>query len=222
VFQRFVSLAYNQLSDLLDGRVVTTKARTESPVKRPTNNLFARTPEGQKTPKMLEVERRLGRTLEEDFREYHLEKGWGQQRIANRWGVRANLVFWTNPRNRSRCWAEMLNLPVRRAANQSEPHVPEAPRQAKCEVCEELGEYFDGAHWISAAAGGGTQRFNILRLCPNCHRKLDRDDPITYQQAKEALLFREAKRILETGRDSKAKVEELAKVCEAIINRKIT
>lgn len=171
---------------------------------------------------MLEVELRLGRTLEEDFREYHLEKGWGQQRIANRWGVRANLVFWSSPRNRSRCWAEMLNLPVRRAGNQPNLPAPEAVRQARCEVCEEVGEFFDGAHWISAAAGGGMQHFNILRLCPNCHRKLDRDDPITTQKAKEALLFREAKRVLETGRDSKAKVEELAKVCEAIIRREIT
>jgi len=191
-------------------------------MKSPLKNQFARTPEGQKTPKMLEVEQRLGRTLEEDFREYHIEKGWGQQRIASRWGVRKNLVFCSNPRTRNRCWVEMLNLPVRRAKDQSDPPAPGADHRIKCEVCEEYGEHFDGAHWISAAAGGGTQRFNILRLCPNCHRKLDRGDPTTTERAKEALLFRETTRILETGRDSKAKQKELVKVCEAIVTRKVT
>jgi hypothetical protein len=191
-------------------------------MKRPLNKLFARTPEGQKTPKMLEVEQRLGRTLEEDFREYHIEKGWGQQRIANRWGVRKNLVFCSNLRTRNRCWAEMLDLPVRRTEEQSDPPAPEAGHRVKCEVCEEYGEHFDRAHWISDAAGGGTQRFNILRLCPNCHRKLDRDDPTTTERAKEALLFREAKRILKIGRNSKAEQKELVKVCEAIVTRKVT
>lgn len=191
-------------------------------MKRPLNNLFVRTPKGQKTPKMLEVEQHLGRTLEEDFREYHVERGWGQQRIANRWGVRKNQIFCSNPRARNRCWAEMLNLPVRRAKEQSDLPVPEADQRAICEVCEEYGEHFDGAHWISAAAGGGTQSFNMLRLCPNCHRKLDRDDPTTTERAKEALLFREARRILETGRHSKAKQKELVKVCEAIVTRKVT
>lgn len=191
-------------------------------MKRISNNLFVRTPEGQKTPKMLEVEQRLGRTLEEDFREYHVEKGWGQIRIANRWGVRRNLVFCSNPRTRNRSWAEMLNLPVRRVEEQSDPPPPEADNRVKCEVCEEHEEHFDGAHWISARAGGGTQSFNILRLCPNCHRKLDRDDPTTTERAKEVLLFREARRILETGRDSNAKQKELVKVCEAIVKRKVT
>ena len=190
-------------------------------MKRQSNNLFVRTPEGQKTPKMLEVEQRLGRTLEEDFREYHVEKGWGQQRIAIRWGVRKNLVFCSNPRARTRCWVEMLELPVRRVDEQSDPSAWQVDRRVKCEICEEHGEHFDGAHWIGAAAGGGTQGFNILRLCPNCHRKLDRDDPTTTERAKEALLFRETKRILETGRDSNAKQKELVKVCEAIVTRKV-
>lgn len=183
---------------------------------------FKQTPEGKKTPKMLEVEQHLGRTFEEDFREYHVEKGWGQQRIATRWGVRKNLVFTSNPRTRNRCLAEMLNLPVRRVQEKSNALSPQADHRLKCEVCEEYGEFFDGAHWIGASAGGGTQGFNILLLCPNCHRKLDRDDPTTTERAKEALLFREARRLIETGRDSDAKRKELVKVCEAIVTRKIT
>jgi len=189
---------------------------------RPSNKLFVRTPEGQKTPRMLEVEQRLGRTLEEDFREYYIEKDWGQIRIAKRWGIPRNSIFYSNLRNGSRSWTEMLNLPVKSVEEQSDSSAPKADHRLKCEVCEEHGEHFDGAHWISDRTGGGTQSFNILRLCPNCHRKLDRDDPTTTERAKEALLFREARRILETGRDSNAKQKELVKVCEAIITRKVT
>jgi hypothetical protein len=190
-------------------------------MKRTSNGLFVRTPKGQKTPKMLEVERRLGRTLEEDFRDCYVEKGWGQIRLAKKWGVPRNLVFFSSERNGSRSWVEMLNLPVRRGEEQSDSPASEADHRLKCEVCEEHGEHFDEAHWISATAGGGTQSFNILRLCPNCHRKLDRNDPTTTERAKEVLLFREVRRILETGRDSDAKQKELVKVSEAIVTRKV-
>jgi hypothetical protein len=192
---------------------------------------FVRTAAGQKTPKMLEVEQMLGRTLEEDFREYHLEKGWGQKRLADRWGVRKNLIFCSNPRARNRCWAEILSLPVRRIEAESvllnQKPVPKqkavsAVSKPKCEACNEQGTHFDRAHWISAASGGSTQRFNILRLCPNCHRKLDRDDATTIERCKASLLYREAKRILNDGTDSHSNQTELVRVCEAIITRKVT
>ena len=189
---------------------------------------FVRTPVGQKTPKMLEVEQMLGRTLEEDFREYHLEKGWGQKRLADRWGVKKNLIFCSNPRARARSWAEILNLPVRRIEAESvrlnQKAVPKqnAVSKRKCEACNEQGTHFDRAHWISAASGGSTQRFNILRLCPNCHRKLDRDDATTIERCKESLLYRETKRILDDGTDSHSIQMELVRVCEAIIRRKVT
>jgi hypothetical protein len=77
-------------------------------MKHTNTGAFQRTPEGQKTLKMLEVERRLGRTLEEDFHEYHLEKDWGQKRIAKRWGVLPNTAFVSRARNGFRCWAEIL------------------------------------------------------------------------------------------------------------------
>jgi hypothetical protein len=83
-------------------------------MKRASTGQFLPTPKGQKTPKMKEVERHLGRTLEEDFHEYHLEKGWGQKRIANRWGVPRNLIFSTSTRGGRRSWVTMLDLPVRR------------------------------------------------------------------------------------------------------------
>ena len=52
-----------------------------------------RIPKGQKTPKMLEIEKRIGRTLEEDYREHYTKKGWGQTRIAHRWRVPKVLIF---------------------------------------------------------------------------------------------------------------------------------
>jgi hypothetical protein len=41
---------------------------------------------GVKTPRMLKVEARIGRTLEVDFADYYVEQGWGQKRLSKRWG----------------------------------------------------------------------------------------------------------------------------------------
>ena len=180
------------------------------------------TPEGQKTAKMLQGEQRLGRRLEEDFREYYVEKGWGEQRIAKRWGVKKDLIFHSSARNRSRAWVEMLNLPVRRIDEQEDRPIQRTAQKLKCEICEEFGEHFDRAHWIADKDGGSMQSYNILQACPNCHRKLDRDDPIITQRAKEALLFREVKRILEAPEDSKNTKRDLVEICNAILTRKIT
>jgi hypothetical protein len=190
-------------------------------MKRTNTGRFLSTSTGQKTPKMLEVERRLRRSLEEDFKEYHIEKGWGQTRIANRWGVQRNLIFSTYKRGGFRCWAKMLKLPVRRLDQRTDLRIAVSKGKRVCEVCEKFEQYLDEAHWISNRDGGGKQSFNILRLCPNCHRKLDRDDPATTKYAKEILLFREAKRIIETGRDSNTKRSELVRICEAIITRAV-
>jgi len=183
---------------------------------------FRQTPPGQKTPKMREVEIRLGRTLEDDFREFYIEKRWGQKRLAKRWGVQRNLIFATNPRSARRSWAKMLNLDVRRLNDNDASDSSSSERKLTCEICSTFDTFLDGAHWISNRNGGGTQRYNILRLCPNCHRKLDRDDPATTTHAKEVLLFREAKRVIETGQDSRAKRQELVKVCETIVTRRVS
>ena len=185
-------------------------------------SIFQRTPEGQKTPKMLDVERSLGRTLEEDFREYYVGKGWGQIRLSKRWGVQRNTVFTSSPRDGFRCWAEILNLPLRGTDEQVSVNSTGSERALTCEVCQEFETHLDRAHWISSEEGGGTQSFNILRLCPNCHRKLDRDDPVTTERAREILLLREAKRIIEAGRDPATKQKDLVRVCRAIITRRIT
>jgi hypothetical protein len=54
---------------------------------------FKATPAGVKTAKMLQVESKLGRTLEEDFEKYYVQEQWGQKRLANRWGVKRELIF---------------------------------------------------------------------------------------------------------------------------------
>ena len=75
---------------------------------------FQQTPLGTKTARMLEVEKRLGVSLEDDYREHVVEKGWGQRRLANRWGVKRQTIFDTSVRGRKRSWVQMLGYPSRR------------------------------------------------------------------------------------------------------------
>jgi hypothetical protein len=149
-------------------------------MKDPKTGRFQPTPKGQKTKKMLEVERRLGRTLEEDFREYHIDKGWGQKRIADRWGMPRGLIFHSNHRIRSQSWVAKLNLPVRRDSISS---TSSNRAGFRCELCGHDAVNSHRAHWIADKDGGRTQRFNIIRLCPNHHQLLDADDPATKQRA---------------------------------------
>jgi len=169
---------------------------------------------------MLKVEDKLSRTLEEDFREFYVEKGLGQKRIAQRWGTQRQTIFGTNKRGRRRSWVQMLDLPVRRDRESDDEIEQESASRLKCEVCGSAAQPLDDAHWVSARDGGSKESFNILRLCPNCHRLLDRDDAAKTKLAKEVLLFRVVKKIIETGLDTDAKRTRLAQACEGIINRK--
>ena len=179
---------------------------------------FKRTPQGQKTDKMLEVEERLGRTLEEDFQEFHIGKNWGQKRLANRWGVPRGLVFNENMRGGRRCWATMLRLPVRRISSE------ETVRSAKvgercCELCLQRDVALDKTHWVSAKSGGSSHQYNILTVCPNCHRKLDTDNKTTIAKAREVLLLREVTKLVESRLSEYLKRRLLVELSNAIINR---
>ena len=165
---------------------------------------------------MLEVEARLGRSLEEDFQEYYIEKGWGQKRLANRWGVGRNLIFGRVLRGGRRSWAEMLDLPVRTIARTALRAV-RATRPC-CEICGWSEGPLDGAHFVPRAAGG-PGGWNILQLCPNCHRLLDSGSPEILQAAKEVLLKREAGRILEEVRDDTEARRRLLWIAERVVNR---
>lgn len=175
------------------------------------------TPKGVKTPLMLEVEKKLGRTLEEDFEEFYTRKGWGQKRLANRWNVKRATIFGTSMRGGRRCWVDMLGLNARRT---SDTGAQEKQRQTKsCELCGVQGVELDGAHWVADAAGGSSASYNILKLCPNCHRKLDRDDLEVVGACREVLLYREAKKLIETGKDTAAKRRRLVELSRAILHR---
>ena len=99
---------------------------------------FQLTPPGEKTPRMRQVEKTLGRTLEEDFQEYYVEKGWGQKRLAARWGVQRPTIFATNPRRGRRSWVQMLHLPVRRSDRT--PRQQERGCESGCEICGKRGQ----------------------------------------------------------------------------------
>src|SRR5438067_8902578 len=63
---------------------------------------------------MLEIEKRIGCTLEEDYREHYTKKGWGQTRIAHRWRVPKVLIFFGNRRSNTPPWTERLGLEVKK------------------------------------------------------------------------------------------------------------
>jgi hypothetical protein len=180
---------------------------------------FLPLPKGQKTPKMLEIEKRLGRSLEEDYQEHYIKEGWGQKKIANRWRVPKGLIFFGNRRNNTAPWTEKLSLPVR---NPTVAPAVAAKNRTGCEICGEDRVIAHRAHWIANTDGGSTQRFNIIRLCPNHHQLLDGGDQETTELAKQILLARETKRIIETGPDSPEKRKELVRVSQAIITRRVS
>jgi 5-methylcytosine-specific restriction endonuclease McrA len=155
---------------------------------------------GVKTRRMLEVEARLGRTLEEDFQEYYVEKGWGQKKLANRWGATRAAIFGRGETTDIRCWVQVLKLPIRR-----EREAAPKPRRAApaCELCGRSDVPLEGAHWIPGAEGGDATPSNILKLCPNCHKQLDlREDPTVTAQARAVLLARVARRFVESPRST--------------------
>ena len=178
-----------------------------------------RIPKGQKTPKMLEIEKRIGCTLEEDYREHYTKKGWGQTRIAHRWRVPKVLIFFGNRRSNTPPWTERLGLEVRKQT--VVPAVAPQKEGTGCEICGADNVIAQRAHWIANHDGGSKKRFNIVRLCPNHHQLLDGGDPETTELSKQILLFREAKWIIETGPDGPEKQKELLRVSQAIITRRV-
>ena len=181
---------------------------------------FLPTPKGQKTDKMLEIEKRLGRTLEEDWEQYYVKEDHSQRQVAYRWRHPRHLIFHSNHRgDRSQSWQAKLGLPKK--PKHSAASAARKLAKSRCEICGSDEVKPHKAHWIADNDGGGTQGFNIIRLCPNHHSLLDnKRDPATIDRGKEILLFRSAKRIIETGSDGLEKQKELVRVCQQIITRK--
>jgi hypothetical protein len=178
---------------------------------------FKRTPVGTKTDRMLKVEAEIGRTLEEDYKEYYFEKGWGQKRLANRWGVARGQIFGVL-RGGRRNWVQMLDLPVKghKTANAGRRTAARV-----CEICAAENTVLEGAHWIASKDGGSTRADNILRLCPNCHKRLDvMEDPITIRRASEVLLLRAAEAFLQSSSERGEETQRaFLSLCARIIKR---
>jgi hypothetical protein len=179
---------------------------------------FERIPDGVKTPLMLQVEKRIGATLEEDYRSNYLSGKMGQKRLADRWGVARGLVF-SPLRGGRRNWVQKLSLPPKGGT------VPSARRERladKCEICDDRPVPLEAAHWIPDAEGGSRSADNILRLCPNCHAKLDRSkDELTTRRAREILLLRAADSFVRLTRERGEQIERrFLDLCLSIIERK--
>jgi hypothetical protein len=150
---------------------------------------FKRIPDGTKTERMLQVEVRIGRKLEEDYKANYLDGSWGQKKLANHWGVQRQLIFGKLSGGR-RNWVQKLGLP----SKGQRPQTAHAQALKKCEICGVTGIALEGAHWIPASNGGSTKADNILKLCPNCHTQIDvMENATTVQRAREVILLRAAK-----------------------------
>lgn len=184
---------------------------------------FLPTPMGLKTPKMLEVEKRIGKSLEEDFQYKHYNLGWGQKKIAQSWGVKKNLVFFEGMRGGRRSWSQMLGLSARRIAKGSTATMDTSTNiKEVCEICGEGDVPLEGAHWKPHSVGGSDRRFNILRLCPNCHTKLDYGDTGHTTLARRVLLIRETKRLFEGVHDRDELGKELERVYRNIFEVRVS
>jgi HNH endonuclease len=93
-----------------------------------------------------------------------------------------------------------------------------------CEVCGDEDSGLQQAHWIARCDGGPTRANNILKLCPNCHNRLDQQkDPDTTQRCKERLLLRSAEGLLSSSsRRDKAMQSEFRALCVSIIERRVS
>ena len=195
-------------------------------MERKPNGQFVAIPLDQKTEKMLEVEKRLGRTLEEDFDEYYIKRGWGQKRLASRWGVKRQLIFGYEKSDRT-SWIKRLNLTKRTTlARREDTQSPlmitplDSITNKSCAVCHDPKLPTENAHWIPASSGGSRDSHNMIRLCPNHHKLLDLGDDETVEKVKEALLAKVIRKIVESGFNKSNNMKELIKKCETIIIRK--
>src|SRR5205823_7764629 len=118
---------------------------------------------------MLEIEKRIGCTLEEDYREHYTKKGWGQTRIAHRWRVPKVLIFFGNRRSNTPPWTERLGLEVRKQT--VVPAVAPQKKGTGCEICGADNVIAQRAHWIANQDGGRKKDLTLsgsARITINC------------------------------------------------------
>ena len=165
---------------------------------------------------MKEMEQILGMNFEDDYKEKYLNGELGQKRFADRWRVKRSLIFSKSMRGGRRSWIQMLDLPLK-------SHKPKEiirEENYSCEICGETNISLDRAHWKENVKGGSTKVYNILNLCPNCHRRLDNGDIKIIEKGRKVLLFREVSKIF-NSKITEDSPNELLKICEhVILNRK--
>jgi hypothetical protein len=182
----------------------------------PETGQFTPVPKGEKPPKMKDMEKKLGLDFVEDYNTNYLNGDLGQKRFARRWGVSRNLIFANNLRGGRRSWIQMLDLEKKGVSK--EENIEDIETEG-CEICGERVT-LDRAHWKEHTKGGSAKAENILNLCPNCHRKLDRGDKVTTEKGREILLFRETKKIFEKNTTEKTPRELLDISTRIILERR--
>lgn len=179
---------------------------------------FLKTPNGIKTPKMLEMEKQLGVKFEDDYRNLYLSGKLGQKRFATKWNCSKSLIFANNLRGGRRSWVQMLNLPPKYGNVFSGKKISLKP---SCECCGEEVVSLDNAHWVENKERGSNNSSNIAKLCPNCHRALDRDDAKIIEGVRAALLYRVSKAIFDRGGNrEKIKKELTEKITPIMMHRR--
>ena len=135
---------------------------------------FLKTKKGEKTPRMLEVEKHLKKikgskiTLEQDYKNQYLNGDLGQKRLATRWKINRGQIF-GSLRGSRRNWVEILNLPKKDTSKA----ILAQPRLSRlCEICNDDAP-LQKAHWIPNSKGGPAKAWNLINLCGSCHTKFD-------------------------------------------------
>lgn len=172
-----------------------------------------------KTDKIREQEKRLGVEFEDDYETTYIVGKMSNNKFAQRWNTSRGLIFGPLTEGRQ-CWVDKFNLPRRnqQTTEEQQDDSPKLERKKQCEVCHIDDVDLEKAHWIANCDGGDRKSNNILRLCPNCHTKLDQQrDPKTTRRAERALLYRAVTELLESD---DADPRSLQQLCHQILERK--
>lgn len=186
---------------------------------------FQAVPFNEKTPDMLKMEKKLGVTFEDDYmKTYFNNPERSQRQFAKRWETNRGVIWTGNKANKSRSktpsWVERCNLPYL-----NEKVIEDEAKDnmtIKCEICQIDDVTIEDAHWIPRAQKGSDKFFNIIKLCPNCHKKLDnKKDPVIIEKCRTILFSRSMLYLLKDGVDSYEDKLRMLSIAKQIINRKL-
>lgn len=175
---------------------------------------FKAIPINQKTEKILQMEKKLGVSFEEDYKVRYLDNPKRSQReFAKRWETNRGVIWKGNPKNSSRSrtpsWIERVGLKDIQIETYTSKY-----KQDSCEICGENEVTIENAHWIPRTEKGNEKFYNIIKLCPNCHKKLDnKKDPIIIEKCRYTLFAKAMKKLvkeIETDED-KMRMVSIAK-----------